>query len=379
MLNRRSLRIKVMQFLYALERQKEAFWQIAREEAGAHFDADLNQDEIPDVEQLNQSKKETLQYFDLSRELGLAKIPKVSEEILSAIKEGLKKYKELLKDAEKETIRKLNDETLQITNSYFKLLTLPLAWAETAGQDSPSAHQHPGPLDGNLILEAIGNNQRVKEILSKHKLTWDTEVVGEWYRKIIKKSDCYQEYLANTEFTLSEYRSFLADLYKGVIFKNEVIDAYMEENDIGWSENRGILKSMIIKTIKTYDEATKSIELINLSPNWDEDNEFYKKLYAETVKDNDALEEIIASKSKNWDAERIASVDKIIMKMAITEFTKFPSIPVKVTINEYIEICKGYSTPKSKQYVNGILDVLSVEMRENGTIKKSGRGLLDNK
>jgi len=153
----------------------------------------------------------------------------------------------------------------------------------------------------------------------------------------------------------------------------------MEEHDLGWSENRGILKSMIIKTLKTFKEENNTINLINLSPNWSEDREFYQNLYKETIRGESKLEKLIAAKSKNWDTERIAAVDKVLMKMAITEFMKFPSIPVKVTINEYIEICKAYSTPKSKQYVNGILDVLSNEMTEEGSIKKSGRGLLDNK
>jgi N utilization substance protein B len=97
------------------------------------------------------------------------------------------------------------------------------------------------------------------------------------------------------------------------------------------------------------------------------------------VADGKNLEKIIASKSKNWDVERIAAVDFIILKLALSELIKFPGIPIKVTINEYIEICKAYSTPKSKQYVNGILDVLSNELMRDGTVKKSGRGLLDNK
>jgi N utilization substance protein B len=119
--------------------------------------------------------------------------------------------------------------------------------------------------------------------------------------------------------------------------------------------------------------------LPEIAINWEEDKEFFQNIFNLTVENDDENRILIAQKTQNWDIERIAQTDKIILSMAITEMMNFPSIPVKVSINEYIDISKTYSTPKSKQFVNGLLDVLSKELTEKGLIRKSGRGLLDNK
>jgi transcription antitermination protein NusB len=116
-----------------------------------------------------------------------------------------------------------------------------------------------------------------------------------------------------------------------------------------------------------------------LSHNEDEDFEYLETLFTETMRRDYELEMIISKRAKNWDASRMAMTDLVILKMALAEMMIFPSIPIKVTINEYIEISKNYSTPRSKQFVNGILDVLANELSSEGIIKKSGRGLIDNK
>ena len=122
-----------------------------------------------------------------------------------------------------------------------------------------------------------------------------------------------------------------------------------------------------------------SFELQVLSYNWEEDKEFFKELFEATLDSGEKYTELIAAKTSNWDIERLAMTDRIILEMAVAEMTGFPSIPVKVTINEYIEVSKRYSTPKSKQFINGLLDALSKELTKEGAIKKSGRGLIDNK
>ncbi len=386
MLNRRSLRIKVMQFLYALERQKQAFQQMAKERSGSHFDPDQNVNEEQDLQALKVLKKETLVVFDRSFNGESDDLSDSAPEIQVAIKDGMLTFENLLKEAEKSGLKNLKDETDRISNSYIKILRLPIAWSEIIVRDwnrlvgeGKSAGSGYRNLASNPVIKAIEDNKEINAILKKNKIGWATETVAEWLRKIVRKDDFYLQYVEQPNPVLSDHREIINHIFKKIIFKNEVIDDYMEEHDLGWSENRGILKSMIIKTLKTFKEENNTINLINLSPNWSEDREFYQNLYKETIRGESQLEKLIAAKSKNWDTERIAAVDKVLMKMAITEFMQFPSIPVKVTINEYIEICKAYSTPKSKQYVNGILDVLSREMTEEGSIKKSGRGLLDNK
>lgn len=373
-----------MQYLYALERHKEAYQQMGREKACSHFDPDLNAPEAPDLVELNRQKEETGKAFDIYFED--QQTSPTDAEIKDAVTDGYAQYENLVKDAQQIGFDDLMKESDSIADSYIKILILPTLWKDliveewnrAVGQGKSMGTGFRN-LASNPVLKSVEDHTGIATAVKKKKIGWDTETISDWLRKIVRKDEAYQEYSENAKPTPEDHTQILSYLFKKIIFKNDQIDGYLEENDLSWSENRSILKSMIVKTLKTYDDSKASIELINLSPNWKEDKEFYKKLYLETVANDEKLEEIIASKSKNWDVERIAAIDMVIMKMAITEFLQFPSIPVKVTINEYIEICKSYSTPKSKQYVNGILDVLSTELMGDGSIKKSGRGLLDNK
>jgi N utilization substance protein B len=138
------------------------------------------------------------------------------------------------------------------------------------------------------------------------------------------------------------------------------------------------LSSKVLKTIKGTEEESDEI-LPELALNWEEDKEFFQEIYNLTIASEREYSELIATTTKNWEVERIALTDRVILIMALSEMVNFPSIPTKVSINEYIDISKTYSTPKSKQFVNGLLDTLSKELTESGKIRKSGRGLIDNK
>ena len=136
------------------------------------------------------------------------------------------------------------------------------------------------------------------------------------------------------------------------------------------------VESMILKTIKAFKLNT-ALDLLPITANWDEDRIFILDLFNKTIQNEIAFNELIANKTQNWDVERIAMVDTILMKMAITEFVHFQSIPTKVTMNEYIDISKEFSTPKSKGFINGILDKILIDLKENNQINKSGRGLVN--
>lgn len=134
----------------------------------------------------------------------------------------------------------------------------------------------------------------------------------------------------------------------------------------------------MIKNLSGEEDSSDEI-LPELALNWEEDKEFFQNIFNLTIGSEEEFSGMISQKTKNWDVERIALTDKVILTMALTEMVNFPSIPTKVSINEYIDISKTYSTPKSKQFVNGLLDTLSKELTESGKIRKSGRGLIDNK
>ena len=164
------------------------------------------------------------------------------------------------------------------------------------------------------------------------------------------------------------------------LLKSEGVNNFFEELDISWEENQKVIKSLVNRSLKSLaDHPDGGIEIASLTPNWEDDKAFFEELYSLTARNGTEYEQIIADKSKNWAVDRIASMDQVILKMAIAEMLNFPSIPVKVTINEYVDISKQYSTQKSKQFINGLLDVIAQSLQEKGLIRKSGRGLIDNR
>jgi N utilization substance protein B len=178
--------------------------------------------------------------------------------------------------------------------------------------------------------------------------------------------------------TLEDQKSILKHLIRKVILGKTVINDYFEEEDMRWAEDKEIVKSLAEKTIKSLNEEGK-VEIQKLSLDWEDDREFMKTLFHGAVDLNEKHKELISQNTKNWEVDRLPLTDRVILEMAIAELIQFPNIPVKVSINEYIELAKHYSTPKSRQFINGILDVIAKELKASGALKKSGRGLIDNK
>jgi N utilization substance protein B len=205
--------------------------------------------------------------------------------------------------------------------------------------------------------------------------------IKEWFREYIKPAEDYQHYLTIAAPSLEEDFEIADELLKKIIFKNEVILTFFTEKDLNWTENKSVVRSLAAKVLKNSSlaDTTKTEPLPEIAMNWEEDKEFFENIFNFTIANDVSSKVLISEKTKNWDIERLAFTDKVIISMALAEMIHFPSIPVKVTINEYIDISKTYSTPKSKQFVNGLLDVLAKELTEKGLIRKSGRGLLDNK
>ncbi|MEM9896315.1 MAG: transcription antitermination factor NusB, partial [Bacteroidota bacterium] len=167
-------------------------------------------------------------------------------------------------------------------------------------------------------------------------------------------------------------------LYTRVFFKSDPVLTYFASRLLFWEVNQAIIKSMLVKTLKHAAEE-EEFPLADITKNGEDDLKFFEMLFTKVINENDFLEDLIQRHTKNWDVERVALTDRILLKLASVEMMYAPSIPVKVSINEVIEISKTHSTPKSKQFVNGVLDVLSNELTSRGKIRKSGRGLIDNK
>ncbi|WP_243832995.1 transcription antitermination factor NusB [Meridianimaribacter flavus] len=314
MLNRRHIRIKVMQTIYAFNGSESS---------------DLKKDE-----------KFLLQSLDSMYDLYLA--------ILSLLIE----------------VQKRAEDHLDKTQKKF------LATQEEKNPNSKFVN--------NSILCALRDNETLKDELENRKLNYwylDFEYI-EIIFKAILESKIYKDYMATKTSSFNEDKAVIVDLFTEIIAPNEKLFDYFEDKKLTWVDDLPIVNTSILKLLKKCKpDAPEAFFTPSLYKDLD-DKDFATELYKKTVLNTTVYNDEITNKTKNWDAERIASLDSVLLRMAICEFQKFPSIPVKVTINEYLEIAKEYSTPKSSIFINGVLDKIVKEYKTDGKLNKIGRGLM---
>ncbi|HET8803202.1 MAG TPA: transcription antitermination factor NusB [Aequorivita sp.] len=229
----------------------------------------------------------------------------------------------------------------------------------------------------NKLIRVIAANSTFSEIIEKKKLNYwhlDGEYVNIIFNEL-RELDWYNEYLLKKETTFKEDQNFVIKIFKEVVAPNDKVYEYIEDKRLTWVDDFPIVNTAIVKMLGKLSEKNASSLLVpNLYKN-DEDREYALQLFRKVILNEDKLNAQIEGKTPNWDQDRIADIDLIILKMGIAEFLYFPSIPVRATINEYLEVSKEYSTPKSSIFVNGILDKIVKEFEENGKLNKIGRGL----
>jgi len=377
MLNRRTLRIKAMQTVFAYRQSKEANATLAKEYLEETFSPDLNSMEYQDKELLKTQKTEALSSFK-SHYRTEEPVKHDDSKITETVEDAISTYHQQ-NDKDKKFFKKnMVVEAEKITDRYLSILLLLIEFSELAEEEKKADH---GNFVKNMLIKVLKENSTLENLILRRNISWKNHKseVRQWFKDIVKKDEAYEQYIKLDNPGFEDDKSIVMHIVKQIIFKNEVIDKFLEEQDLNWQEDRAIIKSLTVKTIKSMAEKGGDFEIQELSYNWEDDKAFFVKLFEETIKVEQEYEELIANKTKNWDIERIAMTDKIILEMAISEMINFQSIPVKVTINEYIEVAKRYSTPKSKMFINGVLDVIATDLQKAGTIKKSGRGLIDNK
>lgn len=394
MLNRRILRVKAFQNLYAYEQCKGSNLNIAKDYIRESFLPDLNSMEVQDKPALTRDAEEAIKLFDQNIENGsLLKSsdakPKIKQVVLDAIKQfnaaNEKDRQFMLKNmvTSAERIPQLYLLAIELLQAFAKHVEKEIEKKKKFAGDNPVAFSNELNLANNQVLRTIRESSIYRAALARHNVNLeDIELeLKEWFRDYIKTSETYQAYLQIANPSLEQDYEATDDLLKKVIFKNEVFLNFFSEKDLNWTENKSVVRSLASKVLKNASnpDPEESEQLPEIAINWDEDKEFFQNIFNFTIENIDSSKAMIAQKTKNWDIDRLAFTDKIIISMAIAEMKNFPSIPVKVSINEYIDISKTYSTPKSKQFVNGLLDVLAKELTDSGQIRKSGRGLLDNK
>jgi N utilization substance protein B len=228
----------------------------------------------------------------------------------------------------------------------------------------------------NAVLQLLEENSSLNSALEKRKINnWS---MNDDYILIllnsIKQSKLFEKYMSTNKTSFEEDKQFVIDMFTELIAPNEKLYEYLEDDKLTWIDDIPLVNTQILKQLQQISE-TSEFRVPKLYKD-EEDKEFVSSLFRKTVLNEVELAKQYIDKTPNWDADRIAEIDTIILKMAICEFFKFPSIPIKVTINEYLEIAKEYSTPKSSIFINGILDNLVKEFQTQNKIVKTGRGLM---
>lgn len=229
----------------------------------------------------------------------------------------------------------------------------------------------------NRLIKKLLNSATLDKINHQKKLNiWamDDEYPALIWDNI-RSSDVYLDYLNNQDDTYAVDKKFLIQLYKDVIAPNEKLYEYFEDHKLTWIDDLPIVNTNLVRFLKHVPEKSKDLRFPDLFKN-DDDHDFAITLLQKTLLNEDEFSDDIVKNTQNWDKDRIADLDYIMLVMACSELTRFPSIPVKVTINEYLEIAKDYSTPKSSNFINGLLDKIVRQYKTENRLNKSGRGLI---
>ncbi len=229
----------------------------------------------------------------------------------------------------------------------------------------------------NRLVEQLRNNDALLRFIDQHKLNWSNypELIKEIYSKVLESEE-YALYMEADQSSYAEDKKLITHIFTHIIYPNELLSYILEEQSIYWNDDLEFITSMIVKTFRKFKESdTPERGLMDLYKN-SEDRDYVVKLFRQTILNRDEYVEYIKLNTRNWDLERIAFMDILIMQMAITELVAFPSIPTKVTLNEYLEISKFYSTSKSNIFINGVLDKVMLQLKEDKKVQKAGRGLI---
>ena len=287
-----------------------------------------------------------------------------------------------------EISKQLNKSIIDIEKYYFDIILLSITLKnlnqekkEIAKNELIKKSVTRFNLSNNTVINFLEKNSEIIDGLIKHKNSFNTksEEIRNWYNALLKE-EFFKSYVSLDNPNFDQEYEFFQNLILKFLFKNEDIKKFFEEDNIFWNEDVLIVKSMIKKTLKTLNSPNfNTFASASLSEDIKDDLKFASSLFDFVIDNSDNYDEYISKFAKNWDLERISLMDRTILKMGIGEIINFSNIPVKVSINECIEIAKNYSSPKSGKFINGLLDVISLNLLKENKIIKTGKGLIDNK
>ena len=297
-------------------------------------------------------------------------------------------YKEDKKKLQLEISKQLHQSILDIEKPYFEVISLLIVLKNINEEKKQIAKKElikkstsRFNLSDNRIINFLEKNTQIIDGLIKHKNGWNTktEKIRNWYNVLLQE-EFYKNYVTIEKPKFEEDFDFLQNLIVKFLFKNNDIQKSFEEENIFWNEDFLIIKSMIKKTLKTLNSSNfNTFATASLSDDIKDDIKFACSLFDCVIDNSTEYDGHISKYAKNWDIERISLMDRTILRMGIGEMVNFSNIPVKVSINECIDIAKNYSSPKSGKFINGLLDVISLNLLKEKKIIKTGKGLIDNK
>ena len=223
-----------------------------------------------------------------------------------------------------------------------------------------------------LFFAQLEVNKQLLEFSNNQKKTWENEAdfVKTLCDKILE-SDIYKEYMASETSSYEEDRELWRKLYKNIIFNNIELDQVLEDQSLYWNDDKEIVDTFVLKTIKRFDEKNGAKQELLPEFKDEEDQDFARRLFRRTILNADYYRHLISENTKNWDLDRVAFMDVVIMQIALAEILSFPNIPVSVSLNEYVEIAKLYSTPKSGGFINGTLDGIVNSLKKENKLTKN--------
>ncbi|WP_297233227.1 transcription antitermination factor NusB [uncultured Prevotella sp.] len=241
-----------------------------------------------------------------------------------------------------------------------------VARARREGKDVPS-----GKFANNRFAMQLEENRQLCEYMETQKQSWTDNI--EFVRNLLsqmEQSQIYKDYIDSPEDSYEDDREVWRKLYKALIMENENLDSLLEERSLYWNDDKEIVDTFVLKTIKRFDPKNKAKQELLPEFKDEEDKDFAVKLFRATILNADQYQRFMSETSRNWDFSRLAYMDVVIMQIAIAEMMNFPNIPVSVTINEYVDLAKLYSTPKSGSYINGMLDAIAHYLADTGKMMK---------
>ena len=224
----------------------------------------------------------------------------------------------------------------------------------------------------NKFAVQLEENKQLNLFMESQKRRWEDDM--EAVRKLcdqIEQSTIYQEYMASDDDSYEADREVWRKIYRTLIQENPDLDAVLEEKSLYWNDDKEVVDTFVIKTIKRFDPANGADQELLPEYRDEEDRDFALKLFRSTILNADDYQRYMSESSRNWDFSRLAYMDVVIMQIAIAEMLTFPNIPVTVTINEYVDLAKLYSTPRSGGYINGMLDTIARHLIQIGKMMKT--------